>query len=81
MEKARYVVVFESLPPSQFYEQQSAWYEAMSADAPAKDGVNASAVVVDEIHRHKKRDMFDVLEYSISSRRSAAHAHHQHGRR
>lgn len=50
------------------YEAQSAWYEAMSADAPAKDGVNASAVVVDEIHRHKKRDMFDVLEYAISSR-------------
>jgi phage terminase large subunit-like protein len=39
-----------------------------SADAPSKDGVNASAVIFDEIHRFKNRDLWDVMTYAGISR-------------
>lgn len=39
-----------------------------SADVPSKDGINASAVTFDELHRQKSRDMWDVFEYAGASR-------------
>lgn len=39
-----------------------------SADAPSKDGVNASAVIFDEIHRFKSRELWDVMTYAGISR-------------
>jgi phage terminase large subunit-like protein len=39
-----------------------------SADAPSKDGVNASAVLFDELHRLKTRELWDVMEYAGASR-------------
>lgn len=39
-----------------------------SADAPSADGVNASGVVFDEIHRFKNRALWDVLAYAGISR-------------
>jgi len=39
-----------------------------SADAPSKDGVNASASIFDELHRFKSRDLWDVFEYAGVSR-------------
>jgi phage terminase large subunit-like protein len=39
-----------------------------SADAPSKDGVNASAVVFDEIHRFENRRVWDILTYAGTSR-------------
>ena len=42
--------------------------QANSADAPSKDGVNASAVVFDEIHRFKSRELWDVMQYAGVSR-------------
>ena len=35
-----------------------------SADAPSKDGVNASLTIFDEIHRFKNRDLWDVFRYA-----------------
>jgi phage terminase large subunit-like protein len=40
-----------------------------SADAPSKDGVSASAVVLDEVHRFKNRELFDIFTYAGISRR------------
>lgn len=39
-----------------------------SADAPSADGVNASGVIFDEIHRFKSRALWDVFEYAGISR-------------
>jgi phage terminase large subunit-like protein len=39
-----------------------------SADAPSKDGVNASASIFDELHRFKSRDLWEVFEYAGASR-------------
>jgi phage terminase large subunit-like protein len=39
-----------------------------SADAPSKDGVNASGIVFDEIHRFKSRELWDVFKYAGTSR-------------
>lgn len=40
-----------------------------SADAPSADGVNASLVVFDELHRLKKRALWDVMRYAGASRK------------
>jgi phage terminase large subunit-like protein len=42
--------------------------QANSADAPSKDGVNASASIFDELHRFKTRELWDVFEYAGASR-------------
>jgi phage terminase large subunit-like protein len=42
--------------------------QANSADAPSKDGVNASAAIFDELHRFKTRELWDVFEYAGASR-------------
>jgi len=39
-----------------------------SADAPSKDGVNASAAIFDEIHRFKNRALWDVFKYAGAAR-------------
>jgi phage terminase large subunit-like protein len=39
-----------------------------SADAPSKDGVNASAWIFDELHRLKSREMYDIFRYAGASR-------------
>ena len=44
-------------------------YRALSADVPAKEGLNAHAVLVDELHAQKTRELWDTLRYSGASRR------------
>ena len=41
---------------------------ANSADVPSKDGVNASGVIFDELHRQKSRTMWDIFEYASVAR-------------
>ena len=41
---------------------------ANSADVPSKDGVNASAVFFDELHRQSDRAMWEVFEYASVAR-------------
>lgn len=41
---------------------------ANSADAPSKDGANASAWVFDEIHRQPSRVMYDIFRYAGDAR-------------
>ena len=43
-------------------------YQSLSADANYNDGCNPSAVGVDEVHRHKSRDMWDVLRQGQGTR-------------
>ena len=39
-----------------------------SADAPSKDGVNASLMIFDELHRFKTRELWDVFQYAGAAR-------------
>lgn len=45
------------------------FYKALSADVPAKEGLNAHAVLVDELHAQKTREMWDTLRYAGAARR------------
>jgi phage terminase large subunit-like protein len=44
-------------------------YRALSADVPAKEGLNAHAVLIDELHAQKSRELWDTLRYAGASRR------------
>ncbi len=44
-------------------------YKVLSADAHTKHGFNSHLVVNDELHAHRTRDLVDVLETSMGSRR------------
>ncbi len=44
-------------------------YEPLGADADTLDGLNVHGAVIDEIHAHKKRDLWDVLETATKARR------------
>ncbi len=44
-------------------------YEPLGADEDTLDGLNVHAAVVDELHAHKTRGVFDLMETGTSSRR------------
>ncbi|MCC7424456.1 MAG: terminase large subunit [Planctomycetaceae bacterium] len=48
-------------------------YRALSADVPAKEGLNAHAVLIDELHAQKSRELWDTLRYAGASRRQPLH--------
>lgn len=44
-------------------------YEPLGADADTMDGLNLHGGIIDELHAHKTRDVWDVLDTSTGSRR------------
>ena len=44
--------------------------KVIASDADFADGMNPSAAIVDELHRHKKRDLYDVITASGATRES-----------
>ncbi len=44
------------------------FYQALSADADYSDGINPSGVIVDELHRHKNRELYDLLNEGSGTR-------------
>ena len=44
-------------------------FEPLGRDADSCDGLNIHGAIVDELHAHKSRDMWDVLETATGSRR------------
>lgn len=44
-------------------------YEPLSSDYNSLDGLNVHGVIVDELHAHKTRDLWDVLDTATGSRR------------
>ena len=50
-------------------------YRVLSADAFTKHGLNASGVVVDEVHAQRNRELIDVLTTSVGSRRQPLEAY------
>jgi len=50
------------------YDDECAWYQSLSADAESEDGLNIHCAVIDELHRHKSRALFDVLKFGGAAR-------------
>ncbi len=44
-------------------------FEPLSADYNSMDGLNIHGAIIDELHRHKTRDMWDVLQTGTGARR------------
>jgi phage terminase large subunit-like protein len=55
------------------FPKTRSFYKALSADVPAKEGLNAHAVLVDELHAQKTRELWDTLRYAGASRRQPLH--------
>lgn len=55
------------------YGRMRSFYKALSADVPAKEGLNAHGVLIDELHAQKSRDLWDTLRYAGASRRQPLH--------
>jgi phage terminase large subunit-like protein len=51
------------------FPQKQSFYKALSADVPAKEGLNAHAVLIDELHAQRSRELWDTLRYAGASRR------------
>jgi phage terminase large subunit-like protein len=51
------------------FDALNAKAKVLSSEFKAKDGINASCVLIDEVHRHDDRSLIDVLLASTSSRR------------
>lgn len=51
------------------YPALGATYKVLSADAPRKHGLNAHAVIFDELHVQPNRDLWDTLTTSTGARR------------
>ncbi len=51
------------------FPRTRSFYRALSADVPAKEGLNAHAVLLDELHAQRTRDLWDTLRYAGASRR------------
>lgn len=51
-----------------FQEQTSSRFGPLSSDANNLDGLNIHCAIVDELHAHKTRDVWDVLETATGAR-------------
>lgn len=50
------------------HDDSGSKYEPLGADADTLDGLNPNGVIVDELHAHKTREMWDVLETALGAR-------------
>ena len=64
---ARHLVVIDSKKRI-IFPARNAKLVAMSADAPNKDGVNASMVILDELHRFTSPALYDVMKFAGAAR-------------
>src|SRR5204863_3088993 len=55
------------------FQRGRSYYRALSADVPAKEGLNAHAVLIDELHAQPNRNLWDTLRYAGASRRQPLH--------
>ena len=51
-----------------FYPDKMNSYKCLSADADTADGSNVHFAAIDELHRHKKPDLADILQKSTAAR-------------
>lgn len=51
------------------YQENNAFYAALSADVASKEGLNIHGVIYDELHVYPNRDMWDTLKYGGAARK------------
>ncbi len=61
----------EPLAHSLVVESTESFLKALSADDNSLDGLNPHIAVIDELHAHKTRGVYDVLETATGSRRQS----------
>jgi phage terminase large subunit-like protein len=49
--------------------QSGSLYHAISSDAYSNEGLNAHAIIFDELHAQKTRDLWDAMRYATATRR------------
>ncbi len=59
----------EPLSHSIAIEDQAAFFKPLSRDADSLEGLNVHGAIIDELHAHKTREVFDVLDEATGSRR------------
>lgn len=52
-----------------FFPATSSTFEALASDSNTLDGLNSHAVIIDELHAIKDRNLYEVMKQSTSSRR------------
>lgn len=52
-------------------EGTHSYFQAKSSEGSTLDGLNTHLAIIDELHAHKKRDVFDVVETSLGKRRNS----------
>lgn len=50
------------------YRKTEGFFIPLSSDANTADGLNPSTVIIDELHAHKTRDLFDLLDTAVGAR-------------
>jgi phage terminase large subunit-like protein len=50
-------------------EESASKLQPLGADADSTDGLNPNLLIVDELHKHKTRDLIDVMETATGARR------------
>jgi phage terminase large subunit-like protein len=53
---------------SLFVPETNSVFRVVSAEAYSKEGLNPSRVIMDELHAHKNRDLFDVFSLAMGNR-------------
>ena len=52
-----------------YFPATSSIFEALASDSNTLDGLNSHAVIIDELHAIRDRNLYEVMKQSISSRR------------
>lgn len=59
----------EALAHSIAIENVASFYKPLSRDADSLEGLNVHGAIIDELHAHKTRDVFDVIDEATGARR------------
>lgn len=52
-----------------YFSATASFFEALASDSNTLDGLNSHAVIIDELHAIKDRNLYEVMKQSTSSRR------------
>lgn len=52
-----------------YFSATASFFEALVSDSNTLDGLNSHAVIIDELHAIKDRNLYEVMKQSTSSRR------------
>lgn len=52
-----------------YFAASSSFFEALASDSNTLDGLNSHAVIIDELHAIRDRNLYEVMKQSTSSRR------------